>query len=194
MTTRTTVTTPLILAIFALVGGAIISAGVVPTPVAYAQLSDVGDTVDTTLEKVGITEEVREEEDINNIEQRSIDQENDQELAQEVVDRSEQSDGTNTNIEIKSEVDDQDIAQGIVNSNDLGDSSSESAYVNGKYSRSVSSSGDTHKANEEDADNGGEINQDEDERVDQYETWIFGDDAANLDPANIGVPIAIPVM
>jgi hypothetical protein len=150
--------------------------------------------VDTTLEKVGIPEEVREEEDVNNIEQQPIDNENDQELAQEVVDRSEHTDGTNTNIEIKSEVDDQDIAQGIVNGNDLGESSSESAYVNGKYSRSVSSSSDTHKANEEDADNGGEVNQDEDERVDQYETWIFGDDATNLDPANIGVPIAIPVM
>jgi hypothetical protein len=178
MTTKATATAPLILVIFVLVGGAIISAGVVPTPVAYAEISDVVDTVDDTLERVGITEEVGEEEDTNNIEQQSIDQENDQELGQEVVDRSEHSDGTNTNIQIKSELDDQDIAQEIVNGNDLGELSSES----------------TQKANEQDADNGGELNHDEDETVDQDETWIFGDDAVDLDAANIAIPIAIPVI
>src|SRR5215204_6071826 len=164
MTTKATATAPPILAIFVLVGGAIISAGVVPTPVA--------DTEDDTLERVGTTEEVGEEEDTNNIEQQSIDQENDQEQGQEVVDRSEHSDGTNTNIQIKSELDDQDIAQEIVNGNDLGELSSES----------------TQKANEQDADNGGELNHNEDE------TWIFGDDAVDLDAANIAIPIAIPVM
>jgi hypothetical protein len=169
MTTKATATAPLILAIFVLVGGAIISA-VVPTPVAYAEISDVVDTVDDTLERVGITE--GEEEDTNNIEQQSIDQENDQELGQQVVDRSEHSGGTNTNIQIKSELDDQDIAQEIINGNDLGESSSES----------------TQKANEQDADNGEELNHDEDE------TWIFGDDAVELEAANIAIPIAIPVM
>src|SRR5215208_7092668 len=156
MTTKATATAPLILAIFVLVGGAIISAGVVPTPVAYAEISDVVDTVDDTLERVGITEE----------------------LGEEVVDRSEHSDGTNTNIQIKSELDDQDIAQEIVNGNDLGELSSES----------------TQKPNEQDADNGGELNHNEDETVDQDETWIFGDDAVDLDAANIAIPIAIPVM
>ena len=177
MTTKATATAPLILAIFVLVGGVIISA-VVPIPVAYAEISDVVDTVDDTLERVGITEGIEEEEDTNNIEQQSIDQENDQELGQEVVDRSEHSDGTNTNIQIKSELDDQDIAQEIVNGNDLGELSSES----------------TQKANEQDVDNGGELNHDEDETVDQDETWIFGDDAVDLDAANIAIPIAIPVM
>jgi hypothetical protein len=152
MTTKATATAPLILVIFVLVGGAIISAGVVPTPVAYAEISDVVDTVD--------------------IEQQSTAQENDQELGQQVVDRSEHSGGTNTNIQIKSELDDQDIAQEIINGNDLGESSSES----------------TQKANEQDADNGEELNHDEDE------TWIFGDDAVELEAANIAIPIAIPVM
>src|SRR5215216_5288152 len=146
MTTKATATAPLILVIFVLVGGAIISGGVVPTPVAYAEISDVVDTVDDTLDRVGITEQVGEEEDTNNIEQQSTDQENDQELGQQVVDRSEHSGGTNTNIQIKSEL------------------------------------------NEQDADNGEELNHDEDE------TWIFGDDAVELEAANIAIPIAIPVM
>lgn len=200
MTTKVTGTAALIVAIFALVGGAIIS-GAVPTPVAYGQLSDVDDTVDDTLERAGITEQVKEEEDTNDIErQQPIDRENDQELGQEVVDRSEHSYGTNTNIEIKSQVDDQDIAQRIVNGKDLGgESSSESAYVNGKYSRSDSSSSDTQKANEQDAHNGEEINQDEEKTVNQDETWMFGDDAADLDPSdlnptNIAIPIGIPVL
>jgi hypothetical protein len=198
MTTKATGTAPLILTILALVGSAIIS-GAVPTPVAYAQLPDVDDTVDDTLERAGIKEQLGEE-DINNIErQQPIDRENDQELGQEVVDRSENTYGTNTNIEIKSQVDDQDIAQRIVNGKDLGKSSSESAYVKGKYSRSDSSSSDTQKANEQGADNGEEINQDEEETVNQDKTWMFGDDAADLDtsdlnPINIAIPIAIPVV
>jgi hypothetical protein len=201
MTTKVTGTVALIVAIFALVGGAIIS-GAVPTQIAYGQLPDVDDTVDDTLERAGITEQVREEEeDTNNLErqQQPIDRENGQELGQEVVDRSEHTYGTNTNIEIKSQVDDQDIAQGIVNGKELGESSSESAYVKGKYSRSDSSSSDTQKANVQDAHNGEEINQDEEKTVNQDETWMFGDDAADLDPSdlnptNIAIPVGIPVL
>ena len=201
MTTKVTGTAALIVAIFALVGGAIIS-GAVPTQIAYGQLPDVDDTVDDTLERAGITEQVREEEDTNNLErqqQQPLDRENDQELGQEVVDRSEHTYGTNTNIEIKSQVDDQDIAQRIVNGKDLGESSSESAYVKGKYSRSDSSSSDTQKANEQDAHSGEEINQDEEKTVNQDETWMFGDDAADLDPSdlnptNIAIPVGIPVL
>jgi hypothetical protein len=203
MTTKVTGTAALIVAIFPLVGGAIIS-GAVPTQIAYGQLPDVDDTVDDTLERAGITEQVREEEeeDTNNLErqQQPLDRENEQELGQEVVDRSEHSYGTNTNLEIKSQVDDQDIAQRIVNGKDLGgESSSESAYVKGKYSRSDSSSSDTQKANEQDADNGEEINQDEEKTVNQDETWMFGDDAADLDPSdlnptNIAIPVGIPVL
>jgi hypothetical protein len=200
MTTKVTGTAALIVAIFALVGSAIIS-GVVPTQIAYGQLPDIDDTVDDTLERAGITEQVKEEEDTNNLErQQPIDRENDQELGQEVVDRSEHSYGTNTNIEIKSQVDDQDVAQRIVNGKDLGgESSSESAYVNGKYSRSDSSSSDTQKANEQDAHNGEEINQNEEKTVNQDETWMFGDDAADLDPSdlnptNIAIPVGIPVL
>jgi predicted RND superfamily exporter protein len=201
MTTKVTGTAALIVAIFALVGGAIIS-GAVPTQIAYGQLPDVDDTVDDTLERAGITEKVREEEEnTNNLErQQPIDRENEQELGQEVVDRSEHTYGTNTNIEIKSQVDDQDIAQRIVNGKDLGgESNSESAYVKGKYSRSDSSSSDTQKANEEDAHNGEKINQDEEKTVNQDETWMFGDDAADLDPSdlnptNIAIPIGIPVL
>ncbi len=200
MTTKVTGTAALIVAIFALVGSAIIS-GAVPTQIAYGQLPDIDDTVDDTLERAGITEQVKEEEDTNNLErQQPIDRENDQELGQEVVDRSEHSYGTNTNIEIKSQVDDQDVAQRIVNGKDLGgESSSESAYVNGKYSRSDSSSSDTQKANEQDAHNGEEINQNEEKTVNQDETWMFGDDAADLDPSdlnptNIAIPVGIPVL
>lgn len=202
MTTKVTGTAALIFAIFALVGGAIIS-GAVPTQIAYGQLPDVDDTVDDTLERAGITEQVteEEEEDTNNLErqQQPIDRENDEESGQEVVDRSEHTYGTNTNIEIKSQVDDQDIAQRIVNGKDLGESSSESAYVKGKYSRSDSSSSDTQKANEQVAHNGEEINQDEEKTVNQDETWMFGDDAADLDPSdlnptNIAIPVGIPVL
>lgn len=200
MTTKVTGTAALIAAIFALVGGGIIS-GAIPTQIVYGQLPDVDDTVDDTLERAGIKEQVREEEDTSDIErQQPIDRENDQELGQEVVDRSEHTYGTNTNIEIKSQVDDQDIAQRIVNGKDLGgESSSESAYVNGKYSRSDSSSSDTQKANEQDAHNGEEINQDEEKTVNQDETWMFGDDAADLDPSdlnptNIAIPNGIPVL
>ena len=198
MTTKAIGTAPLILTIFALVGGAIIY-GAVPTPVAYAQLPDVDDTVDDTLERAGITEQLGEE-GTNNIErQQPIDREDDQELDQKVVDRSEHTHGTNTNIEIKSQVDDQDIAQRIVNGKDLGESSSESAYVEGKYSRTDSSSSHTQKADEQGSHNGEKINQEEEERVNQGKTWIFGDDAADLEasdlnPTNIALPIAIPVV
>jgi len=200
MTTKVTGTAALIVAIFTLVGGGIIS-GAIPTQIVYGQLPDVDGTVDDTLERAGIKEQVREEEgDTNNLErQQPIDRENDQELGQEVVDRSEHTYGTNTNIEIKSQVDDQDIAQRIVNGKDLGESSSESAYVKGKYSRSDSSSSDTQKANEQDAHSGEEINQDEEKTVNQDETWMFGDDAADLDPSdlnptNIAIPVGIPVL
>jgi hypothetical protein len=200
MTKKATGAAPLIMTVFALVCGAIIS-GAVPTPVAYAQLPDVDDTVDDTLERTGMTEQLGEE-NTNNIERQQqppIDHENDQELGQEVVDRSEHSYGTNTNVEIKSQVDDQDIAQRIINGKDLGESSSESAYAKGKYSRSDSRSSDTQKANEQDADNGEVINQDEEETINQDKTWMFGDDATDLDPSdlnptNIAMPIAVPVV
>ena len=198
MTKKATEPAPLILTVFALVCGAIIS-GAVPRPVAYAQLPSVHDTVNDTLERAGITEQLGEE-DTNNLErqqQQPIDPEKDQEVRQEVVDRSENTYGTNTNIEIKSQVDDQDSAQTIVNGKDLGESSSESAYVKGKYSRSDSS--DTQKANEQRADNGEEIKQDEEETANQDKTWMFGDDPADLDasdlnPTNIAIPIAIPAV
>jgi hypothetical protein len=200
MTTKATGTAPLILTVFALVCGAIIS-GAVPRPVAYAQLPYIHDTVNDTLKRAGITEQLGEE-DTNNLErqqQQPRDPENDQELRQEVVDRSENTYGTNTNIEIKSQVDDQDSAQTIVNGKDLGESSSESAYVKEKYSRSDSSSSDTHKTNEQRADNGEEIKQGEEETVNQDKTWMFGDDAADLEPTdlnptNIAIPIAIPAV
>ncbi len=126
-------TTPLVLAIFTLVGGAIVSA-LVLTPAAYAQLSDIGDIVGDTLESVGITEP--EEED-SNIEQQPIDQESDQ-VGQEVVNQSEDFDGTSTNTQTQAEVNAQDITQGLADGEDSAESKSESGDAE-KYSSSSSS-------------------------------------------------------
>lgn len=183
---KTAATTALILAAFALVGGAIIPAGVVPTSAAYAQLSDVDDLVDDTLESVGITEE-EEVEDTN------IDQPIDQEVGQEVVDQSEENDQDDDNTQIQTGVDDQDTAQGIVDGNDLAESSSESGDAKKKYSSSSSSFSDAENSNEEGADNDGELNQAQEEDVDQDHASVFGDDTADLDDANVAIPIAIPI-
>jgi len=184
MTTKTT-TTALILAVFALVGGAIIPA-VVPTPAAYAQLSDVGDIVDDSLETVGITEEEEEVEDSN------IEQPIDQGVGQRLVDQSEENDQDDDNTQIQTGVDDQDTAQGTVDGNDLAESSSESGKAK-KYSSSSSSFSDTENSNEQGAGNDAELNQDEEQDIDQDHAAIFADDTADLDPANVAVPIAIPI-
>jgi hypothetical protein len=189
MTTKTT-TTALILMIFALVGGAIIPTGVVvPTPVAYAQLSDVDDIVDDSLETVGIIEEEEEAEEDSNIEQEPVDQE----VGQEGISQSKDFEGRSTNIQIQSRVDEQDTAHEIVNNNDFSESNSELGYAMGKYSSFTYSSTDAEKANEQNADNGGELNLDEEQTVDQDDTSIFADDAAGLDPANVATSIAMPV-
>jgi hypothetical protein len=189
MTTKTT-TTALILTIFALVGGAIIPTGVVvPTPVAYAQLSDVDDIVDDSLETVGIIEEEEEAEEDSNIEQEPVDQE----VGQEGISQSKDFDGRSTNIQIQSRVDEQDTAHEIVNNNDFSESNSELGYAMGKYSSFTYSSTDAEKANEQNADNDGELNLDEEQTVDQDDTSIFADDAADLDPANVATSIAMPV-
>lgn len=186
MTTKTTTTTTaLILAAFALVGGAIITIGVLPTS-AYAQLSEVSDLVDETLESVAITEE-EEVEDTN------IDQPIDQEAGQEVVNQSEENDQDDDNTQIQTGVDDQDTAQGIVDGNDLAESSSVSGDANKKYSSSSSSFSDTEYSNEQGAGNDGVLNQGQDEDVDQDHAAIFADDNADLDDANVGVPIAVPI-
>jgi hypothetical protein len=188
MTTKTT-TTALILTIFALVGGAIIPTGVVvPTPVAYAQLSDVDDIVDDSLERVGIIEEEEAEED-SNIEQEPVDQE----VGQEGISQSKDFDGRSTNIQIQSGVDEQDTAHEIVNNNDFSESNSELGYAMGKYSSFTYSSTDAEKTNEQNADNDGELNLDEEQTVDQDDTSIFADDAADLHPANVATSIAMPV-
>jgi len=63
-TTAITTTTTLILAIFALVGGAIITTGVLlQTPAAvYAQLSDVEDIIDDSLEIAGVDAELNQDQ------------------------------------------------------------------------------------------------------------------------------------
>ena len=185
MTTKIATTTALILATFALVGGAIIPAGVVPTPVAYAQLSDVGDIVDDSLETVGITEE--------EVEDSNTEQPIDQGVGQRILDQSEENDQDDDNAQIQTGVDDQDTAQGTVDGNDLAESSSESGKANKKYSSSSSSFSDTDNNNEQGAGNDAELNQDEEQDVDQDHAAIFADDTADLDPANVGVPIAIPI-
>jgi hypothetical protein len=189
MTTKTT-TTALILTIFALVGGAIIPTGVVvPTPVAYAQLSDVDDIVDDSLETVGIIEEEEEAEEDSNIEQEPVDQE----VGQEGISQSKDFDGSSTNIQIQSGVDEQDTAHEIVNNNDFSESNSELGYATGKYSSFTYSSTDAEKTSEQNADNDGELNLDEEQTVDQDDTSIFADDAADLHPANVATSIAMPV-
>jgi hypothetical protein len=188
MTTKTT-TTALILTIFALVGGAIIPAAVVvPTPVAYAQLSDVDDIVDDSLETVGIIEEEEEAEEDSNIEQEPADQE----VGQEGISQSKDFEERSTNIQIQSRVDEQDTAHEIVNNNDFSESNSELGYAMGKYSSFTYSSTDAEKANEQNADND-ELNLDEEQTVDQDDTSIFADDAADLHPANVATSIAMPV-
>ena len=189
MTTKTA-TTALILSIFALVCGAIIPTGVVPTPVAYAQLSEIDDTVDDSLERVGIVEEEEEEaEEDSDIEQEPVDQE----VGQEGISQSKDFDGSNTNIQIQSRVDEQDTVNEVVNNNDFSESNSELGYANGKYSSFTYSSTDAEKANEQNADNDGELNLDEEQIVDQDDSSIFADDAADLHPANVATSIAMPV-
>lgn len=194
MTTKTT-TTALILTIFALAGGAIIPTGVVvPTPVAYAQLSHVDDIVDDSLETVGIIEEEEEVEEEEVEEDSNIEQEPvDQEVGQEGISQSKDFEGRSTNIQIQSRVDEQDTAHEIVNNNDFSESNSELGYAMGKYSSFTYSSTDAEKANEQNADNDGELNLDEEQTVDQDDTSIFADDAADLDPANVATSIAMPV-
>jgi len=186
MTTKTT-TTALILMIFALVGGAIISTVVVPTPVVYAQLSDIDDIVDDSLDTVGIIDEEEEAEEDSNIEQESVDQ-----VGQGGISQSKDFDGTSTDIQIQS-VDERDTAHEIVNSNDFSESNSEFGYAKGKYSSFTYSSTDAEKANEQDADNEGELTLDEEQTVDQDDTSIFANDASDLHPANVATSIAMPV-
>ena len=184
MTTEAT-TTALILTIFALVGSAIIPTGVVPPTAAYAQLSDVDDIVDDSLESIGITEEEEEVEEDSNIEQKPANRE----VGQEGIDHSEDFDGTSNNLRTQSGADDQGIAHEIVNSNDFSESYSELGYAEGKYSSfTYSSTGAENKAHEQDADNDGELSQDEEQTVD-HDTSIFADD----DPANVATSIAMPV-
>ena len=57
MITKTTATTALILTVFALGGGTFVYTEVTPTPAAYAQVSDIDDMVDNTLDTVDISEE-----------------------------------------------------------------------------------------------------------------------------------------
>ncbi len=191
MTPKATATTALILTIFALVGGAASSAEIISKPLAYAQLSEIGDTVDDTLETVGIEKEEEEEEEVDSsIEQQPMDQS----VGQEVVDQSEHSDGNSNNIQVQSGLEDKDIAQEIVNDNDSAESSSEFGYTKGKYASFTSSSSTgAEGANEQDAHNGGELNQEGDQRVDQDDTSVFTDDTADLSPANVATPIAVPV-
>jgi hypothetical protein len=192
MTPKATATTALILTIFALVGGAASSAEIISKPLAYAQLSEIGDTVDDTLETVGIEEEEEEEEEVDS----SIEQQpTDQSVGQEALDQSEHSHGNSNNIQVQSGLEDKDIAQEIVNNNDSAESNSEFGYTEGKFASFTSStpSNGAEGVNEQDADNGGELKQKEDQRVDQDDTSIFTDDTADLSPANVATPIAVPV-
>ncbi|MDQ3806652.1 MAG: hypothetical protein M3298_00640 [Thermoproteota archaeon] len=192
MTPKATATTALIFTIFALVGGAASSAEIISKPLAYAQLSEIGDTVDDTLETVGIEKEEEEEEEVDSsIEQQPMDQS----VGQEAVDQSEHSNGNSNNIQVQSGLEDKDISQEIVNNNDSAESSSEFGYTKGKYASFTSSttSNGAEGVNEQDADNGGELNQKEDQRVDQDDTSIFTDDTADPSPANVATPIAVPV-
>ena len=186
MTTKNLTTAALILAAFALVGGAVVPTGVlVPTPTAYAQLSDVGGLLDEPLQSLAITEEEEELEDT------TIDQPVGQEVGQEVVNQSEENEQDDDSTQIQTGADDQDTAQGIVDGNDLAESSLESGDSNKKYSSSSFS--DAEYRNEQGADNDGELNQAQDEDVDQDHATIFADDTADLDDANVGVPIAVPI-
>ncbi len=186
MTTKNLTTATLILAAFALIGGAVVPTGVIlPAPTAYAQLSDVGDLVDDTLESLTITEQEDELEDT------TIDQPVGQEVGQEVVNQSEENEQDDDNTQVQTGADDQDTAQGIVDGNDLAESSLESGDSNKKYSSSSFS--DAEYRNEQGADNDRELNQAQDEEVDQDHATIFADDTADLGNANVGLPIAVPI-
>jgi hypothetical protein len=195
MTAKSTTTTALILAAFALVGGAVIPTGVAlsTTPVAaYAQLPGLGDIVDNTLERAGITEEEDEEgvEDSNTDQQ--IEQPNDQQAGQQ-LDQSEESNRNNDNVQTQTGVEDQDSAQGIVDGDDLAAESISKSGDAKKYSTSSSTSGDAINENPQDAANDGVLNQDEAQTVDQQGSTLFGDDTADLDDINVAIPTAIPI-
>jgi hypothetical protein len=175
--------------LFAMVslGGMIAVPGLSMAPTtAYAQ-SFAGDLVDGILDDVGITDEEDEEDTTD----QSIEQPIDQAIDQD-VDQSEHNDQDNDNTQTQVGAIDQDIAQGIVDGDDSAKSKSESGDAK-KYSTSSSSSGDAANVNDQLAENNADLTQDQSQTVDQDNTATFGDDTADLDAANVAVPIAVPI-
>ena len=174
---------------FAMLGlGGMVTTGlsIAPTTPVYAQ-SFAGGLVDGILDDVGITDNEEEAADTS----QTIDQPVTQDLTQ-AVDQSEDNDQDNDNTQTQAGAIDQDIAQGIVDGDDSAKSSSESGDA--KYhSSSSSSSGDASDVNDQAAENNGDLAQDQSQTVDQDNTATFGDDSADLDAANVAVPIAVPI-
>jgi hypothetical protein len=179
--------------LFAMVslGGMIAVPGLSTT--AYAQIPDAGEIVDGVLDDIFGEEEEEETEDADNT--QTIEQPIEQETNQE-VDQSETNDQDNTNTQTQTGVIDQDIEQGLQDGDDSAESESESgdakADKHGTASSS-SSSGDASNDNQQGATNDARLQQLQVQNVDQDNFAEFGDDNADLDAANVAIPIAVPV-
>lgn len=188
MITKTTATTALILTVFALGGGTFVYTEVTPTPAAYAQVSEIDDMVDNTLDTVDISEEEADEEQKQgNIGKQSIDQ-----VPQMAIGKSDQSDGNSNNVQMSGPAD-HDIAQGALNSNGFEKSSSGSTYTKEEYSSfTYRSTDDPKKANQQEAGYSEEQTQ-EDKVVHQEGSLIPTHDTADFSPASVVTSIALPV-
>jgi|SRR5918995_608800 hypothetical protein len=158
---------------------------------AYAQIPDAQSIVDGVLDDVfGDDEEAAATEDESNT--QTIEQPIDQDIDQE-VDQSEENDQDNDNTQTQVGAIDQDINQGIEDGDDSAKSSSESGDAKKKDSSSSSSSGDAENENQQGATNDARLQQLQVQNVDQDNFAEFGDDTADLDAANVAIPIAIPI-
>ncbi len=181
-------TAALLFAMLSLGGMLTTGLSIAPTT-AYAQTSFAEDIVNGVLDDVFGDED--EEEDEGDTTDQSIEQPIDQEVNQE-VDQSEENDQSNTNTQTQTGVIDQGIEQGIQDGDDSAKSSSESGDAK-KHSSSSSSSGDAENSNQQGATNDARLQQLQVQNVDQNNFAEFGDDTAELNAANVAVPIAIPI-
>jgi len=146
------------------------------------------DIVSRVLGTTNIDNNDEDEEDTTD---QSIEQPIEQSNTQS-IDQSEENNQENNNDQTQTGVVDQDIAQGIEDGDDSTRSSSESGDA--KYhSSSRSSSGDAVDVNDQEATNNAELNQQQHQTVTQDNDVEFGDDDAEQNAANVGVPIGVPI-
>ncbi len=183
-------TIALLFAMFSL-GGMVAIPGLTVVPQAQAQLGD--DLGIILLDEEEEEEEEEESEDESNT--QTIEQPIDQELNQDVnQEQNNEQDNDNTQTQVGRI--DQDIAQGIVDGDDEAESESESGDAHAKKHSSASSSsssGDASNENLQGATNDARLQQLQVQNVDQDNEANFAPQDADLDAANVAIPIAVPI-